>query len=196
MRRHSRAGAKPVKTRRRETAEQKRRNAPKIARRRGSPADGLSKKVALFKRERDEALEDRNAAIGASIFRPKRASSHSGTIPWCRHRRHCTAIALPGFMTKVSMRATAACTIQLSAPVECRAQPRPAGNQLLKCWYSVVETIETRVDTISRSSRLPKYARESHFLDIPRATDGTPDLQGNLCANQIAFFWSSVHDKP
>jgi GAF domain-containing protein len=35
----------------------KRRNAPKAVRRRGSSAVGLSEQVALFKRERDEALE-------------------------------------------------------------------------------------------------------------------------------------------
>ena len=61
MRRRSRAGGKPTKIRRRETAAQKRGDTPKVARRRGSPADGLSKKVTLFKRERDEALEQQAA---------------------------------------------------------------------------------------------------------------------------------------
>ena len=57
MRRRSRAGGEPVKTRRRKTVTLKRRNAPKAVRRRGSAAVGLSEQVALFKRERDEALE-------------------------------------------------------------------------------------------------------------------------------------------
>ena len=57
MRRRSRAGGEPVKTRRRKTAARKRGNAPKAVRRRGSSAVGLSEQVALFKRERDEALE-------------------------------------------------------------------------------------------------------------------------------------------
>ncbi|MFZ1148714.1 MAG: GAF domain-containing protein, partial [Xanthobacteraceae bacterium] len=61
MRRRSGAGGEPVKTRRRKTATLKRQNAPTVARHRGSPADGSSKKVALFKRERDEALEQQRA---------------------------------------------------------------------------------------------------------------------------------------
>jgi GAF domain-containing protein len=61
MRRRSRAGGEPVKTRRRKTAARQRGNAPKIARHHGSSADGSSKKVALFKRERDEALEQQRA---------------------------------------------------------------------------------------------------------------------------------------
>ena len=61
MRRRSRAGGEPVKTRRRKTVTLKRRNAPKAVRRRGSSAVGLSEQVALFKRERDEALEQQRA---------------------------------------------------------------------------------------------------------------------------------------
>ena len=72
MRRRSRAGGEPVKTRRRKTVTLKRRNAPKVARHRGSSADGLSKKVALFKRERDEALEQQKAT--AEILRVIRTS--------------------------------------------------------------------------------------------------------------------------
>ena len=56
MRRRSRAGGEPVKTRRRKTVTLKRRNAPKAVRRSGSSAVGLSEQVAVFKRERDEAL--------------------------------------------------------------------------------------------------------------------------------------------
>jgi GAF domain-containing protein len=61
MRRRSRAGGETVKTRRRKTLALKRRNAPKIARHHGLSADGLSKKVALFKRERDEAHQQQAA---------------------------------------------------------------------------------------------------------------------------------------
>ena len=55
MRRRSRAGGAPAKTRRRKTVTLKRRNAPKAARRRSSSAAGLHKKVALLTRELDEA---------------------------------------------------------------------------------------------------------------------------------------------
>ena len=61
MSRRSRAGGEPVKTRRRKTVTLKRRNAPKVAHHRESSAAGLNKKVALFKRERDEALEQQRA---------------------------------------------------------------------------------------------------------------------------------------
>ena len=61
MRRFSRSGGEPVKTRRRKTATLKRRNAPKVAHHRESSAAGLNKKVALFKRERDEAHQQQAA---------------------------------------------------------------------------------------------------------------------------------------
>jgi signal transduction histidine kinase len=61
MRRRSRAGGEPVKMRRRKTVTLTRRNASKVAHHRGSSAAGLNKKVALFKRERDEALEQQKA---------------------------------------------------------------------------------------------------------------------------------------
>jgi len=61
MRRHSRAGGDSIKTRRRKTVTPKRRNAPKVAHHRESSAADLNKKVALFKRERDEALEQQKA---------------------------------------------------------------------------------------------------------------------------------------
>ena len=72
MRRRSRAGGEPVKTRRRKTAVRKRGNAPKIARHRGSSAAGLQAEVALFKRERDEAREQQKAT--AEILRVIRTS--------------------------------------------------------------------------------------------------------------------------
>ena len=61
MKRRSRASGEPAKTRRRKTVTLKRRNGPKVARHRGSSAAGPNKKVALFKRERDEALDQRAA---------------------------------------------------------------------------------------------------------------------------------------
>jgi signal transduction histidine kinase/putative methionine-R-sulfoxide reductase with GAF domain len=61
MRRRSRTGGEPVKARHRKTAARKRGNAPKAVRRSGSSAVGLSEQVALFKRERDEALEQQKA---------------------------------------------------------------------------------------------------------------------------------------
>ena len=61
MRRRSKTGGEPVKTRRRKTVTLKRRNAPKVTHHHESSAAGPNKKVALFKRERDEALEQRAA---------------------------------------------------------------------------------------------------------------------------------------
>src|SRR5271166_5411226 len=62
IRRRSRAGGELVKTRRRKTVTLKRRNAPKAGVRRSSSAADKETKVALFKRERDEALEQLSAA--------------------------------------------------------------------------------------------------------------------------------------
>ncbi len=62
MRRRSRPGGEPAKTRRRKTASLKRRNTPKDARRCSSSAAGRETEVARFKRERDEALEQQKAA--------------------------------------------------------------------------------------------------------------------------------------
>ena len=56
MRRRSRAGGEPVKTRRRKTAAQKRGNAPKVVRNRGASIAGQETVVARLTRERDEAL--------------------------------------------------------------------------------------------------------------------------------------------
>ena len=61
MRRRSGAGGEPIKTRRRKATTLKRGSGPKDARRRGSAAAGLHKKVALLTRERDEALEQQTA---------------------------------------------------------------------------------------------------------------------------------------
>jgi two-component system, NtrC family, sensor kinase len=61
MRRRSRAGDEPVKKRHRKSVTLKRRTAPKVAYHRESSAADLNEKVALFKRERDEALERETA---------------------------------------------------------------------------------------------------------------------------------------
>ena len=63
MRRRSRAGGEPVKTRRRKTVTQKRGNAPKPMERRSSVAADQETKVAQLTRERDEALEQLSEAF-------------------------------------------------------------------------------------------------------------------------------------
>ena len=61
MRRRSRAGGEPAKTRRRKMAARKRGNAPKVARHHSRPASQETE-VARLTRERDEALEQWTAA--------------------------------------------------------------------------------------------------------------------------------------
>jgi len=61
MRQRSRTRREPAKTRRRKAVTLKRRNAPKAVRRRSSSDADLSEQIALFKRERDEALARENA---------------------------------------------------------------------------------------------------------------------------------------
>jgi GAF domain-containing protein len=61
MRRRSRAGGEPVKTRRHKAATLKRRNAVRAEGRRSSSVAGKETKVALLKRERDAALEQQRA---------------------------------------------------------------------------------------------------------------------------------------
>ncbi|MGC2122730.1 MAG: GAF domain-containing protein [Xanthobacteraceae bacterium] len=61
MRRRSSASTTPLKASRRKAVRPKRRNAPKVARRRRSSSPDLIEKVALFKRERDESLEQQTA---------------------------------------------------------------------------------------------------------------------------------------
>jgi hypothetical protein len=61
MRRRSRVGGEPVKTRRRKTAARKRGNAPKAVRLSSSSTASPETKVARLIRERDEALERETA---------------------------------------------------------------------------------------------------------------------------------------
>jgi GAF domain-containing protein len=61
MKTRSRTGGEPVKTRRRKAMTLKRGIAPKVARRRGSAAASLNKKVARLTRELNEALEQQTA---------------------------------------------------------------------------------------------------------------------------------------
>ena len=61
MRRRSKAGGKPVKTRRPETAKLKPRNALKVAPRRSSSATSPDTEVARLTRELNEALEQQAA---------------------------------------------------------------------------------------------------------------------------------------
>jgi hypothetical protein len=61
MRRRSRAGGEPVKTRRRKAVTVKRRNAPKSARRRSSSAAGREAEVARLARELNEAAQQQTA---------------------------------------------------------------------------------------------------------------------------------------
>ena len=61
MRRRSKTGGEPAKARHRKTVTLKRPGVPKSARRRSSSGGGLSEQVALFKRERDELLEQQKA---------------------------------------------------------------------------------------------------------------------------------------
>ena len=61
MKRRSRVGGKPVKTRRRKAATSKRRNAPKVERRHNSSAADQETKVARLTRELHEAIEQQTA---------------------------------------------------------------------------------------------------------------------------------------
>ena len=63
MRRRSRAGGEPVKTRRRKTVTLKRRSAPKAVRPHSSSATGQETEVARLTRERNEALGQLSEAL-------------------------------------------------------------------------------------------------------------------------------------
>ena len=61
MRRRSRVGGEPIKTRRRKATTLKRGTTPKILRRRGSSITGSETKVAQLTRELNEALQQQSA---------------------------------------------------------------------------------------------------------------------------------------
>src|ERR1700690_4532012 len=61
MKRRSRSGGEPVKTRRRKAGAPKRHNAPKAVRRHSSSTSGHSTDVARLTYELKEALEQQNA---------------------------------------------------------------------------------------------------------------------------------------
>ena len=63
MRRRSRAGGEPVKTRRQKAAFNKRRNGPKAMPRRAPLTASQETKVARLTRERDEALERERGSL-------------------------------------------------------------------------------------------------------------------------------------
>ena len=61
MRRRTRAGGKPIKTRRRKATALGGPTAPKVRGRRKPSGTGANTKIALLERERDEALEQQKA---------------------------------------------------------------------------------------------------------------------------------------
>jgi two-component system, NtrC family, sensor kinase len=83
MRRRSKAGGEPGKSRPRKAVTLKRRNAPTTARHRGSAVARLKQRIALLTRERDEALEHQRATsevLRAISNSPTDAASTLGTI--------------------------------------------------------------------------------------------------------------------
>jgi GAF domain-containing protein len=72
MGRRSRAGGKPIKARRRKAAARSRPNAPKVSGRRKPSSTSANTKLALLKRERDDALEQQKAT--AEVLRVISAS--------------------------------------------------------------------------------------------------------------------------
>ena len=72
MRGRSRAGGKPIKTRRRKATKPNRPGAPKVSGRRKPANTNADTKIALLKRERDEAIEQQKAT--AEVLRVVSAS--------------------------------------------------------------------------------------------------------------------------
>ena len=158
MRRRSRAGGEPVKTRRRKAVTVKRRNAPKVTRHRGSSADDPSKKVALFKRERDEARERETAT--ANILGVI-ASSPDSTQPVFEAIVNSGLKLFPG------------ATISIAVPVADQvtaaavAQPDPVRAEL---WRRIFPFPLTR-DYMHGLAIL-----DAKVVDVPNVTNAPPDL--------------------
>jgi len=105
MRRRSRAGGKPVKTRRRKTVTPKRRNASKTL---SSSAPIQDAEVARLTRERDEAPEQQAATIAwliasSKVSALKLSSMVSLLISFLRARKafrsHCPVGNITGYVT-------------------------------------------------------------------------------------------------
>ena len=158
MRRRSRAGGEPVKTRRRKTVTRKNSNAPKVTRHRGSSADDPSKKVALFKRERDEARERETAT--ANILGVI-ASSPDSTQPVFEAIVNSGLKLFPG------------ATISIAVPVADQvtaaavAQPDPVRAEL---WRGIFPFPLTR-DYMHGLAIL-----DAKVVDVPNVTNAPPDL--------------------
>ena len=158
MRRRSKAGGEPVKTRRRKAVTVKRRNAPKVTRHRGSSADDPSKKVALFKRERDEARERETAT--ANILGVI-ASSPDSTQPVFEAIVNSGLKLFPG------------ATINIAVPVADRvtaaavAQPDPVRAE---SWRRIFPFPLTR-DYMHGLAIL-----DAKVVDVPNVTNAPPDL--------------------
>ena len=158
MRRRSRAGGEPVKTRHRKTVTLKRRNAPKVTRHRELSADDPSKKVALFKRERDEARERETAT--ANILGVI-ASSPDSTQPVFEAIVNSGLKLFPG------------ATISIAVPVADQvtaaavAQPDPVRAE---SWRRIFPFPLTR-DYMHGLAIL-----DAKVVDVPNVTNAPPDL--------------------
>ncbi len=158
MRRRSKAGGERAKTRRRKMATLKRRNAPKIAPHRGLSAAILNKKVALFKRERDEARERETAT--ANILGVI-ASSPDSTQPVFEAIVNSGLKLFPG------------ATISIAVPVADQvtaaavAQPDPVRAE---SWRGIFPFPLTR-DYMHGLAIL-----DAKIVDVPDVTNAPPDL--------------------
>jgi len=77
MGRRSGAGGKPIKARRRKAATQSRPSAPKAGGRRKPSSTGANTKLALLKRERDEALEQARTETQTKVLAARLALEQS-----------------------------------------------------------------------------------------------------------------------
>jgi signal transduction histidine kinase len=158
MRRRSRAGGERVKTRRRKTATLKRRNAPRIAPHRGLSAAILNKKVALFKRERDEARERETAT--ANILGVI-ASSPDSTQPVFEAIVNSGLKLFPG--------ATISIAVPVADQVTAAAVAQPDSVRA-ESWRGIFPFPLTR-DYMHGLAIL-----DAKIVDVPDVTNAPPDL--------------------